>query len=151
MGSVAIRTWLALALILAAGCTKPTSVEDYNSRQVTLPNGKVILAEQMIQSVDTARGMMFRDSLAPDRGMLFYHAQAGKYAYWMYQVRIPLDIIWMDDNGRIVEISADTPPCTTVASQCPNYGGHETARYVLELAGGMAKKYGLKIGDRLSF
>ena len=63
----------------------------------------------------------------------------------MYQVRIPLDIIWMDRYRAIVEIAANAPPCKTVASQCPHYGGNsERAQYVLELAGGMAAKYGLK-------
>ena len=97
------------------------------------------------------RGMMFRDSLAPDRGMLFVHPSPGAYVYWMYQVRIPLDIIWMASDHRIVEISADTPPCRTKASECPQYGGHQRSQFVLELAGGMASKYGLKLGDTISF
>lgn len=98
------------------------------------------------------RGMMFRDSLAPDRGMLFIHGAPGKYSYWMYQVRIPLDIIWIAPNHGIVEISADTPPCPSKsASACPSFGGQQTAVYVLELAGGSARKYSLKVGDTISF
>lgn len=97
------------------------------------------------------RGMMFRDSIAPDRGMLFVHGSPGKYPYWMYQVRIPLDIIWMDLSHRIVEISADTPPCKTQAAACPHYGGNEEAVFVLELGGGMAARYGLRVGDNLAF
>ncbi len=69
----------------------------------------------------------------------------------MYQVRIPLDMIWMDSDHRIVEISADTPPCNTARDLCPTYGGHARAQFVLELAGGMAAKYGLKTGDRIEF
>jgi uncharacterized membrane protein (UPF0127 family) len=70
----------------------------------------------------------------------------------MYQVRIPLDIIWMDHDRRIVEISANTPACLSrSAHECPSYGGHEKARYVLELAGGGAALYGLKVGDTLGF
>jgi hypothetical protein len=70
----------------------------------------------------------------------------------MYQVRIPLDIIWMDHQRRIVEISANTPACTSKSSHdCPSYGGHEKARYVLELAGGGAALYNLRVGDVLSF
>jgi uncharacterized membrane protein (UPF0127 family) len=98
------------------------------------------------------RGMMFRDSLAKDRGMLFVHPSDGNYAYWMYQCRIPLDIIWMNHDRRIVEISTDTPPCPSKAAhECPSFGGHEKARYVLELAGGGAALYGLHVGDSLSF
>jgi len=105
----------------------------------------------MTHPVDMTRGMMFRESLAPDRGMLFFHPEPGLYQYWMYQVLIPLDIIWLDNQRRIVEISPQTPPCKTAASQCPHYGGTQRARYVLELAGGMAEKHGLKLGDTLDF
>ena len=70
----------------------------------------------------------------------------------MFQCIVPLDIIWMDRNRRIVEISADTPPCTsTNPDNCPSYGGKFDARYVLELNGGDAARYGLKVGDILQF
>lgn len=123
-----------------------------NATEITFPNGKTVIAETMLRDIDQMRGMMFRDSLAPDRGMLFVHPQEGNVPYWMYQVRIPLDIIWMDRNRKIVEISANTPACTSKSSRdCPSYGGHEKARYVLELAGGGAALYSLKVGETLSF
>jgi uncharacterized membrane protein (UPF0127 family) len=141
------------ALALLSGCaTKPTEVADLNLTEVTFPNGKTVAAETMLREIDQARGMMFRESLAKDRGMLFVHPTEANYAYWMYQCRIPLDIIWMSHERRIVEISANTPPCPSKsAKQCPTFGGHEKARYVLELAGGGAAMYGLKLGDTLSF
>jgi uncharacterized membrane protein (UPF0127 family) len=126
-------------------------VEEFYTQIVTLPRGQQIRAEVSTNPTDMARGMMFRDSLAPDRGMLFMHPSPGLYSYWMYQVRIPLDIIWLDTSRRIVEISANTPPCRTKASQCPSYGGQQKSLFVLELAGGMADKYGLRLGDFISF
>ena len=127
------------------------TLEEYETRLVTLPDGKQVRVEVMFNDVDMMRGMMFRDSLAPDRGMLFIHRQPGKYTYWMYQVRIPLDIIWMNQDRRIVEIYADTPPCQTQAHDCPSYGGNQQALYVLELGGGMGARYGLRLGDTLKF
>ncbi len=97
------------------------------------------------------KGMMFRDSLAQGHGMLFIHEKPGMYPYWMYQCKIALDMMWMDKDHKIVEVSADTPPCKGPASSCPNYGGHQTASYVLELGGGEAKRLGLKVGDTLGF
>ncbi|MBZ5675202.1 MAG: DUF192 domain-containing protein [Acidobacteriia bacterium] len=145
----------ALLVLCACGtfsCSKATEVEGLNATEITFPNGKTVIAETMIRDVDQMRGMMFRDSLSKDRGMLFIHPDEGNVPYWMYQVRIPLDIIWMDHQRRIVEISANTPACTSKSSRdCPSYGGHEKARYVLELAGGGAATYGLKVGDSLSF
>lgn len=142
-----------LALVFLAACQpkREISIDDLTTRDVTLPGGQVIEAQVMIDQKDQARGMMFRESLAPDRGMLFLHKSMSLYAYWMYQVKIPLDIIWMDDQRRIVEISADTPPCFTVAHECPTFGGHKSSKNVLELAGGMAKKYGLHEGQYMGF
>jgi uncharacterized membrane protein (UPF0127 family) len=143
---------LFLAALALAGCgPKPDALEDLDTRTVTLPGGRQVRAEVLINPQDLARGMMFRDSLAPDRGMLFLHREAGEYPYWMYQVRIPLDMIWMDSQRRVVEIAANAAPCQTEPGQCPTYGGHHRAQYVLELAGGMAAKYGIKTGDTLEF
>ena len=143
----------AAALLLLSACgPKPTEVGDPNTTEITFPDGKTVLAETMLREIDQMRGMMFRDSLAKDKGMLFVHPAEGNYAYWMYQCRIPLDIIWMNRDRRIVEIAPDTPPCPSKsAKECPSFGGHEKARYVLELAGGGAALYSLKVGDTLSF
>ncbi len=64
---------------------------------------------------------------------------------------LTLDIVWLDGNRRIVEISANTPPCQSQASKCPQYGGKEMSQYVLELAGGVAAQHGLQLGDQLTF
>lgn len=135
--------------LLCGGCGREPS--ELGVVTVGLPGGQQIRAEVMSRPEDMARGMMFRDHLAPDRGMLFVHREPGRYRYWMYQCLIPLDIVWMDAERRIVEISENTPPCKGEAWQCPYYGGNHDAQFVLELAGGMARKYGLKLGDRLSF
>jgi len=147
-----LAAFAASFLFLCACGPKATEVGDMNATEITFPNGKTVIAETMLRDIDQMRGMMFRDSLAPDRGMLFVHPQEGNVPYWMYQVRIPLDIIWMDHDRKIVEISANTPACTSKSSRdCPSYGGHEKARYVLELAGGGAALYSLKVGETLSF
>jgi hypothetical protein len=143
---------LLLAALTLAGCgSKPDALEDFGTRLVTLPAGQQVRVEVLTNPQDLARGMMFRDSLAPDRGMLFLHREAGQYPYWMYQVRISLDIVWMDPARRVVEIATAVPPCRTDPGQCPSYGGHTRAQYVLELAGGVAAKDGIKLGETLDF
>ncbi|MFZ0662204.1 MAG: DUF192 domain-containing protein [Acidobacteriaceae bacterium] len=91
------------------------------------------------------------DVASQGRGMLFVHDAPGRYPYWMYHCKIGLDIIWMDAGHRIVEISADTPPCRGKAASCPSYGGHETSLYVLELPVGSAKAHHLAVGEVVRF
>lgn len=143
---------MCAAALTLGSCGEPAArLEDYNTRPVRLPDGAVIRAEVMYRPEDMMRGMMFRESLAEDRGMLFVHGEPGLYSYWMYQVKIPLDLIWLDADKRIVEMSPNAPPCRAKASQCPQYGGNQKALYVLELAAGSIEKHGLKLGSRLDF
>jgi uncharacterized protein len=148
-----LRIFLCLAVsVLAVGCgDRISSVDQYLTEDVALPNGKHLRVEVMRKPEDMIRGMMFRDSLAPNRGMLFVHGSPGKHPYFMYQCRIPLDMVWMDLNHRVVEMAGNVPPCKTKASACPVYGGQQDSVFVLELAGGMAKKYNLRLGDTLAF
>ena len=140
----------AFLLFFSCGET-PVDPADFGTRPLTLPNGKTIRVEVMSRMEDMARGMMFRESLAPDRGMLFIHASPGLQKYWMYQVKISLDIVFIGPNRRIVEISANTPPCTTKASDCPTFGGAVPSQFVLELAAGEAARNGLSPGQTIVF
>jgi uncharacterized membrane protein (UPF0127 family) len=146
----------ALSLTLAAtlaltGCGGNDGLNALNSREVQLPDGKVVVAETAVRPEELAKGLMYRDSLAPNRGMLFFHTAESFYPYWMKNCKISLDMIWMDEGRRIVEIAANVPPCPPDTENCPSYGGHEKAMYVLELGGGQAAKHGLRKGQRLDF
>jgi len=119
---------------------------------VRLPNGQTIVAELAATAPERQRGLMQRSQLASDRGMLFLFDRPDFYPFWMYRTVIPLDIIWLDSNRRIVFVSPDTPPCRSEDSrQCPTYGGREVAQYVLEVAAGVAARQGLRVGDRLEW
>jgi uncharacterized membrane protein (UPF0127 family) len=146
-----MRSLALLILALLASCDKPTNQEDFYTTDITLPGGEVIKTEFVYSTTDALRGMQFRGSIASDHGMLYAHRIPGKYSYWMYQTLIPLDMLWMDSKHNVVEIVENAPPCKTPASQCPHYGGKEMAQYVLQLAGGMAKRYGLKLGDTVNW
>ena len=65
----------------------------------------------------------------------------------MYQTCIPLDIIWMDSNHRIVDADEYAQPCKTQASKCPKYGGKQISAFVLEIGAGMARRFGLQLGQ----
>ena len=85
--------------------------------------------------------------------MLFFHSGDDLFPYFTYQYKIPVDMLWIDRDQRIVEIVSNAQPCPagTAASACPTYGGHEKARFVLQVNAGFAAKNGLKVGERLDF
>jgi uncharacterized protein len=144
---------IVLAALLAACGDKPTSMQDLNATEVRLPNGTKIMAESMRDQVDMVRGLMFRDSLAANRGMMFFHGSDNRYPYFTYQYKIPVDMVWIDHDERIVEIVSDVKPCPegTAASACPAYGGHQNARYVLQVNAGFAAKNDMRAGEKLDF
>ena len=90
---------------------------------------------------------MYRESLPDRTGMLFVFDEAGTHHFWMKNTMIPLDMIWMDENGRVIFVSADTPPCR--AEPCATYGPEVPAHQVLEIAGGMAAKEKITVGSTL--
>lgn len=116
---------------------------------VILPDGARILVEVAIDDATRARGLMFRDRLEADRGMLFVFGSMEIHSFWMKNTLIPLDMVWIDDQRRIVEIKSGVPPCA--ADPCPSYVPSAHALYVLELADGVAATHGLKPGDALRF
>jgi len=150
--ALTVGFFVTAAAFCGAGCSSSNITDEINLAQVTFPNGVQINAEMMRREIELMRGLMFRESLPPNRGMLFIHPKEDIYHYWMYQTKIPLDLIWMDRNHRIVEMSLDTPPCkSSSARQCPNYGGNIKSMYALEVNAGIARKNGLKTGDTLDF
>ncbi|MGC2163218.1 MAG: DUF192 domain-containing protein [Silvibacterium sp.] len=118
---------------------------------VMLPDGSTVHVELATTNAEREYGLMERTSLPQGRGMLFIHDQPGRYPYWMYHCKIGLDIVWMDTAHKIVEMSADTPPCKGKASTCPSYGGREISLYVLELPVGSIKAHHMALGQVVNF
>jgi len=95
-----------------------------------------------------ARGLMFRDSMADDHGMLFVFDRSYVQTFWMKNTRIPLDILYFDANYKLVSVQERVPPCRS--DPCAQYPSTGPAQYVLELNAGMTQKLGAKAGDTLS-
>ncbi len=98
---------------------------------------------------ERARGLMYRDRMDADAGMLFLFEQQGPQAFWMKNTKIPLDILYFDNDWTLVGWSLDTPPCS-LGNQCPSYPSQAPARYVLELNAGTAARIGAQFGDKLT-
>lgn len=97
---------------------------------------------------ERARGLMFREEMAPSTGMLFVHDQEAPQAYWMKNTKIPLDILYFNNERRLVSQQRDVPPCS-LGNGCPPYPSTGPARYVLELNAGEAARLDLRDGAEL--
>ncbi len=96
------------------------------------------------------RGLMFRKNLAQDQGMLFVFDDDAVRNFWMKNTLIPLDMIFVDKDGKVVSIQANALPCNEqVAKICPNYSSLVPARYVLEINAGLALSHAIRPGSRM--
>jgi hypothetical protein len=124
--------------------------------QWAAPRGEVSFPDRTVVAVEIAdtpalrqRGLMFRERLAQGEGMVFVFEETGFYPFWMKNTLIPLDMIWVGQDKKVVSIAHSVPPCK--ADPCPNYSPKGDALYVVEVVGGFSKKHQLKEGDQLVF
>lgn len=113
-------------------------------------NGQRFQVEIADDDGERARGLMFRDAMDANRGMLFIHEREMPLAYWMKNTKLSLDILYFDNERKLVSQQRDVPPCSS-GNRCPPYPSDAPARYVLELNAGQAAKMGLKDGTELTF
>jgi uncharacterized protein len=92
------------------------------------------------------KGLMYREKLDLDRGMLFIFEQEDIYAFWMKNTYIHLDMIWIDKEFVVVDIYKNATPCRET---CDPIIPSANATYVLEINSGLADKYNIKVGDRV--
>ncbi|MEO8189338.1 MAG: DUF192 domain-containing protein [Acidobacteriota bacterium] len=133
----------------SAGSASPSPVSVAAGPRVQFPSGSVYRLELAKTPEDQAQGLMYRESLPEKRGMLFLFPDAGVHKFWMKNTMIPLDMIWLDANGKVLFVNAGTPPCK--ADPCDNYGPDAPASSVLEIAGGLAAREKVTVGSMLRF
>ena len=90
------------------------------------------------------RGLMFREAMPADHGMLFVFEQELPLSFWMKNTRIPLDMLYFDRAARLVSIQRNVPPCVT--AYCPSYAAEGPSQFVLELNGNRSEPLKLSRG-----
>lgn len=138
-----------LAATAAALLTIRQARAEPSELPLTLPSGKKLTVELMVKDEDRAMGLMFRPSLATDRGLLFVFENLDFHPFWMKNCKFPIDIVWLDEQKKVVYVSANTPPCK--AEPCPVYHPMQRALYVVELNAGQAVREKAGVGARLDF
>jgi uncharacterized membrane protein (UPF0127 family) len=141
---MASMRWLALCLALASSASAAPKVIP-----MTLPSGKVLKIEVMVEDRDRMMGLMFRPSLPEDRGLLFVFEHVDYHAIWMKNCKFPIDVVWLDEAKQVVHVAENTPPCK--ADPCPVYAPSRKAAFVVEINAGQAAREKLVPGSGLSF
>lgn len=157
-----MRNSLAFLLLGAVACAQPSAPAPATTTtaatntpaaaagpRIVFPDGFAVSVEVAANDETRQQGLMYRDQLAENRGMIFLFTQPGEYPFWMKNTLIPLDMIWLDAAHRIVHIAHDVPPCK--ADPCPSYPPNAQSSYVLETAAGVAARHKLKDGDVLRY
>ena len=135
-------------LLLAVACL-PACASGSGAPWVEI-KGKRFAVEVADEDAERMRGLMFRDSMPADRGMLFVHDREEPQAYWMKNTKIPLDILYFDSSRKLVSAQKRVPPCSA-GDRCPPYPSEGNVLYVLELNAGAADTLGIAKGDELTF
>ena len=137
----AVRMGLfAFITLLLAACSNAESRVVLHTDKGDFP----FTVEIADDGAERAQGLMFRDSLAPDAGMLFDYGQEQLTSFWMQNTLIPLDMIFIGADGVVKNIHVNARPLdtTSIPSEFP-------VRFVLEIPGGRSVEIGLKAGDKM--
>ncbi|MDD5668626.1 MAG: DUF192 domain-containing protein [Candidatus Omnitrophica bacterium] len=97
---------------------------------------------------ERAEGLMFKESLSENEGMFFVFERADVYSFWMKNMKFPLDLIWINTDKKIVDITRNAPPCEN--DPCPVFSPDQKIKYVLEVQAGFADKFKLRVGDSVT-
>jgi uncharacterized membrane protein (UPF0127 family) len=132
-----------IGLLLAAGPVRP---DELQTLEIVSKSGVHVFSVEVVDNdADRSRGLMYRKELPEGRGMLFDFHREEPVSFWMKNTYIPLDMIFIRADGRILRISENTTPLSEAL--VPS-GGPVLA--VLEVIGGTAGKLGLAPGDRVA-
>ena len=135
--------FLLFGLLIATGPARPAPLK---TLEIVSKTGVHVFSVEIADTEATReKGLMFRKKLPEGQGMLFDFKREQDVAFWMKNTYIPLDMIFIRGNGRILRIAHDTEPLSTAL--IPSGG---PVQAVLEVIGGTAKKLGIAPGDRVA-
>ena len=141
-----------LSLFILEGISKGdyrNNDSKYQSNIVVKIKDKSFLMDIAKTSKERKLGLMYKESLDSNKGMIFIYNKEKKHPFWMKNTMIPLDIIWLNKSKQVVYISKNTQPCKQ--NDCLGIKPNRRAIYVLEINANLSDKLGLSIGDLIEF
>lgn len=140
--------FLPLLILLAFGIRSTIAAQKLPTITVFAGPGVQIEAELAYTDANRARGLMFRENLASNAGMLFVFPSLDVQSFWMKNTLIPLDILWLNERKEVVYMLTAQPckkdPCESIVPL-------QKALYVLEVNAGFTKKHNIGIGAQFEF
>jgi uncharacterized membrane protein (UPF0127 family) len=134
-------------VVLFFTLTSSLREKNYRDKDSSVCFGKkCFLVELAKEEKELRKGLMFRENLDDDSGMLFVFEKEENHPFWMKNTLIPLDIIWIDKEKKVVFIKENAQPCKE-DMECPLINPKRKAKYVLEISGGLSKELNIKTGD----
>jgi len=153
------RYWHGLAALTLTWCVQAAmATENVQTTGTSMERGRLAVADGYVLHVEIARtaseraqGLMERESLSDNAGMLFLYdgEQSEDNAYWMYRTRIPLDIAFIDSEGVIRSLKTMSPCRSASSRECPVYPAGAPFRAALETNAGYFAARGIAVGDRI--
>ena len=143
MRALGFIAFILFGLFIAAGPVRPAGQQ---TLEIASKTGVHIFAVDVVDNdADRAKGLMYRKELPEGRGMLFDFHRDQDVSFWMQNTYIPLDMVFIRGDGRILRIEENTEPLST--RLIPSGG---PVRAVLEVIGGTSRKLGIAPGDRVA-
>jgi len=147
MVKILVKFFAVFLMVFLAGCAADF---DKKSNEILIDNGQNIIKiniEIADDSKEMAKGMMFREMLEENSGMLFVSGEEDNQIFWMKNTLIPLDMIFINKNMEIVDIK-NAVPCSE--EPCELYKSSKPAKYVLEVNSGFTAKKGIRTGNHIA-
>ena len=143
MRALSLVAFIIFALFAAA---VPAREAGQQTLEIATKSGVHVFAVEVVDNdADRAKGLMYRKELPEGRGMLFDFHREQEVSFWMQNTYIPLDMVFIRGDGRILRIAENTEPMST--RLIPSGG---PVRAVLEVVAGTAQKLGIAPGDRVA-
>jgi uncharacterized membrane protein (UPF0127 family) len=145
---VVVVTVVTFALIqfgvhVSTPSISPAPVVSALPSSIMVLDGTTLQVDLAITPDQQEKGLGTRSGLAADHGMLFIFPQDGHYEFWMKDMNFSIDIIWLDHNGKVIDVVPDLSPKTFPQA----FGPKGLSRFVLEVPAGFAAAHHVQIGD----
>jgi uncharacterized protein len=112
--------------------------------------GLVLSAEIPTTTELMGKGLAVKNELKENESILFVFEEPSRHSFWMKDMKFPIDIIWIDSNGKVVHIKENLRPCPLILI-CPTYAPSMDSQYVLETIAGFTQRHNISLETRIDF